>query len=270
MRTVFAHRCGGSSGLAASRAPLSRLSRRRRAPCAEPSLGDGTRGGQSASPPRARPCPPGATVSCRRAILDHAIESYRRQAYLPPVAFRRPFTLHLRCRPGAVAKRPRQRASRERPVNDANWTGPPEAAASIWVAGIGCRRGCPADAIRDLLASALDECGIEAASLDRLASIEGKGNEPGLLAVAAELGLSLSVWSGAILRCFEGRLATHSRHARAATGCSGVAESAALAAASDGDPDDPGTTLALPRRSNGRATIAIACRRPHGVEYGSC
>lgn len=130
----------------------------------------------------------------------------------------------------------------------------------MWVAGIGCRRGCAVDMVRALLTEALTECGLESADLAMLASIEGKDREPGLLELADELGLSLSVWPAEVLQRFDDRLGVRSERVLAATGCNGVAESAALAAASGGDHVDGHVRLVARRRSNAHATVAIAQR----------
>lgn len=132
--------------------------------------------------------------------------------------------------------------------------------------GIGCRRGCPAEAIRALLDEALAECGLGPEALHHVASVVGKGDEPALVGLAHALGLPLSLWSSDALRPFGARSTTASARVRAATGVEGVAEAAALAAVSDGDPDDLRAQLILPRRANDCATIALAGLFHDGVE----
>lgn len=127
-------------------------------------------------------------------------------------------------------------------------------------AGIGCRRGCPGATLRAVLAEGLAACGLEFADLDRLASIDTKADEDGLVALAGDLGIALSLWPAATLQRFEPRLLTPSSHVHRATGVRGVAEAAALAAVSAGDPADDSAHLVLPRRGNALATVAIACR----------
>ncbi|MDZ7786758.1 MAG: cobalamin biosynthesis protein [Halofilum sp. (in: g-proteobacteria)] len=138
---------------------------------------------------------------------------------------------------------------------------------TVWVAGIGCRRACPADEIVALLDAALAECGLTAKALARIATVEHKAHERGLAEAAEALGLSLSCWPSVILQQYEDRIATRSPMALEATGSASVAEAAALAEASRGDPGDPHTVLALPRRSSARATVAIACRRGDGGAF---
>lgn len=132
--------------------------------------------------------------------------------------------------------------------------------------GVGCRRGCPAEAIRALLAQALAECGLAHGDLHRVASIDTKADESGLVRLAEELRLPLSLWSREALQAFGARLRTPSTRVRAAAGVDGVAEAAALAAVTGGDPLDTGARLILPRRASEQATIAIACRAGDGVK----
>ena len=46
----------------------------------------------------------------------------------------------------------------------------------MMVAGIGCRSGASAEAIAQVLAAALERCGIERAHIDALATDAAKGN----------------------------------------------------------------------------------------------
>lgn len=146
------------------------------------------------------------------------------------------------------------------PVHPLQGASHPELPDAFRVAGLGCRRGCAAGMIRALLSEALTECGLEPADLSLLATIDRKAREPGLLEVSDELGLSLSLWPVEVLNRFDGRLGRRSERVLAATGCSGVAESAALAAASHGNQDDERGRLVLRRRQNAHATVAIAQR----------
>lgn len=139
------------------------------------------------------------------------------------------------------------------------------AARGVWAAGIGCRRGCPARTLRALLDEALTACGLAATDLGWIASIDTKGDEDGLATLAAELGVALSLWPADVLRRFDGQLHTRSTRVRAATGVDSVAEAAALAAVSHGEPGDTCARLVLPRRGDGLATVAIACRVDDGM-----
>ena len=98
-------------------------------------------------------------------------------------------------------------------------------------AGLGCRRGCPADALAGLLQRTLRVHDLPFAALAGLASIDLKQDEPGLLQLAARLDLPLHFYSAAQLAPFESRLSHRSEAAWRHSGCHGVAESAALAMA---------------------------------------
>lgn len=134
-----------------------------------------------------------------------------------------------------------------------------------WAAGIGCRRGCPAATLRAVLDEGLAACGLARGDLQYIASIDTKANEDGLTALADELGIALSLWPAATLRRFEPRLRTPSARVQAATGVAGIAEAAAMAAVTDGDPAADGAQFALTRRGNALATVAIACRLRDGM-----
>ncbi|MEN5140757.1 cobalamin biosynthesis protein [Pseudomonas juntendi] len=123
-------------------------------------------------------------------------------------------------------------------------------------AGIGCRRGCPADTLHHLLRQALDHQGLALADLRGIASISLKADEPGLQLLAERLGVPLVLYHGTQLQAYAPLLSHRSATAHAHTGCWGVAESAALALASQ----RLGTaSLLLPRQVLGQATLALAC-----------
>ncbi|MNP29156.1 cobalamin biosynthesis protein CbiG [compost metagenome] len=124
-------------------------------------------------------------------------------------------------------------------------------------AGFGCRRGCPADTLQTLLLQALASQGLALADLHGIASISLKADEAGLQQLAERLGLPLVLYHSAQLQAFEPLLSHRSATAHAHSGCWGVAESAALALASQ----QPGSTarLLLTRQVLGPATLALAC-----------
>ena len=123
-------------------------------------------------------------------------------------------------------------------------------------AGFGCRRGCPADTLQTLLHHALASQGLALADLRGIASISLKADEAGLQQLAERLGLPLVLYHSAQLQAFEPLLSHRSATAHAHSGCWGVAESAALALASE----QPGSTarLLLTRQVLGPATLALA------------
>lgn len=115
------------------------------------------------------------------------------------------------------------------------------------VAGIGCRRGCPAEDIVALvhLAQRRAVCRVEA-----LAAPEFKRHEVGLRDAARLLGISLMFVGAQDLAAAQPLCPTRSDLAARHTGTASVAEGAALAAS--------GGALLLTRIANGRATCALA------------
>jgi cobalt-precorrin 5A hydrolase len=119
------------------------------------------------------------------------------------------------------------------------------------VAGIGCNRNTSVDEIRTLLFGTLQESGLAAASLKRLASIDLKGNEPGLIALAQELGLLLKLFGREELGAVQDAVPTPSAAVEKHIGVKSVCEAAAILASRGGE-------LIVPKRSSRNATVAIA------------
>ncbi len=117
------------------------------------------------------------------------------------------------------------------------------------VAGIGCRSGCAAEEIADLVRRAAALSGCEPGAL---ATPAFKAEEPGLQAATFLLGLTLLQVSAEDLAAVQPRCITRSVRAEAATGVASVAEGSALAAAG------PLARLRLPRIASAGATCAIA------------
>ncbi len=121
---------------------------------------------------------------------------------------------------------------------------------AVIVAGIGCRKGCPAAAIEALLQAAEARAG---AAVDLLASAAFKAGEAGLLAVAERRGLRLQFADRDALVAVAGRCPSlPSAAALHHHGVPSVAEAAALAIAG------PEATLILPRLTGAGATCALA------------
>jgi cobalt-precorrin 5A hydrolase/precorrin-3B C17-methyltransferase len=118
--------------------------------------------------------------------------------------------------------------------------------------GIGCERGCSPEEIAHVARSALAEAGLAAGAVAAVASVELKLAEPAIHALAAELGVPARFFPAARLLVETPRLSERSPAAFRATGCWGVAEGAALAAAG------PDGVLVVPKRKSRRATCAIA------------
>jgi cobalt-precorrin 5A hydrolase/precorrin-3B C17-methyltransferase len=118
--------------------------------------------------------------------------------------------------------------------------------------GTGCERGCSTEEIVDLAHSALAEAGLAAGAVAAVVSVELKLAEPAIHALAAELGVPARFFPASRLLIETPRLSERSPAAFRATGCWGVAEGAALAAAG------PDGLLVVPKRKSRRATCAIA------------
>ena len=117
------------------------------------------------------------------------------------------------------------------------------------VAGIGCRRNCPAEDILTVVRHACAKVGISA---DGLAVAEFKAGEPGLHAAASHLGLPILPVDAMALSAAQERCVTPSANAAQAVGVASVAEGCALAAAGRD------SRLLLPRITFGGATCALA------------
>jgi cobalt-precorrin 5A hydrolase len=118
---------------------------------------------------------------------------------------------------------------------------------AVIVAGIGCRRGCPPEAIVALVREA--EARVEPA--DALAAPDFKRDEPGLRLAAERLGLPLLFEGDAAMAAAQVRCVTRSEAAARVTGHASVAEAAAMGA--DG-------VLLLPRLTGMGVTCALARR----------
>ncbi len=127
--------------------------------------------------------------------------------------------------------------------------------------GIGCERHCPAEEIAALAHDTLAEAGLAAGAIAAIVSIELKSDEPGIHALGERLGVPARFFAAARLLVETPRLTRRSEAAFRATGCWGVAEGAALAAAG------PGGELVGPRQQSRRATCAIA-RAPSPIDAG--
>lgn len=128
--------------------------------------------------------------------------------------------------------------------------------APTLVVGLGCQRGCPASTLRALLDQALQAHQIELRQIKALASIDLKRDEPGLMELAAQLGLEVMYFSSAQLAGYQPQLSHHSQIAFERTGCYGVAESAALALAEH--LAQAPAKLLISRQKYAQATLALA------------
>ncbi|WP_417914684.1 cobalt-precorrin 5A hydrolase [Candidatus Electronema sp. JM] len=117
------------------------------------------------------------------------------------------------------------------------------------VAGIGCNRNTPAAEIAEALRHACAENGLALQSISRLASIDLKQDEPGLLAFSEQSGLPLDFYTAAQLNSAAD--SSSSAAVLRATGAKAVAEPAAVLSAGGGQ-------LAVRKRKSANVTVAIA------------
>src|SRR3954447_10865880 len=132
----------------------------------------------------------------------------------------------------------------------------------LFALGIGCARRCPAEEIAALVRDTLAEAGLAAGAVGAVVSVELEVDEAGIHALAQSLGVPARFFPAERLLAETERLTRRSEAAFRATGCWGVAEGAALAAAG------PEGELVVPRRQSRRATCAIA-RAPAPIDAAS-
>lgn len=131
-----------------------------------------------------------------------------------------------------------------------------EAVSARIAIGIGCRRGCSAEAIVAVIEVACAARDLRGAGLF---TVDLKRDEPGLRAAAATLGLPLAFVPAADLAAVADRVGHRSRRVEAATGTPSVAEAAALVGAG------PGGHLVVPRLAHRAATCAVALAAEPGA-----
>ncbi|WP_156467993.1 cobalamin biosynthesis protein [Rhizobium sp. Leaf371] len=119
------------------------------------------------------------------------------------------------------------------------------------VLGLGCRPGTAAAEVLDLAQAVLSEAGYPALPLRAVASLDARAAEPALLALAAHFAVPLLTFAAARLERETPRIATPSAAIFRLTGCHGVAEASALAAA------EAGGRLVVAKRTSGRVTAAV-------------
>lgn len=124
------------------------------------------------------------------------------------------------------------------------------------VAGMGASRGASEAEAAELLEAVLAAAGRSPRALWALATVEAKSEEPGLVALAARLGLPLLTHPAH--RLAEVAVPHPSEVVRAAVGTPSVAEAAALASAGRGG------RLVVGKAVGARVTVALASRPPRG------
>lgn len=131
--------------------------------------------------------------------------------------------------------------------------------APTLVVGIGASKGVTAGEVLGLVEEVLREAGLPARSVARLATVDTKAAEPGIVAAAERLGVPLVAYSAGELAAVA--VPNPSTGPLAAVGTPSVAEAAALLGG--------GELLVPKRKSTGRparATCAVA-RRPGGGRH---
>ena len=117
------------------------------------------------------------------------------------------------------------------------------------IVGIGCNSATSADEIEASIRKTLDENSLAFSAIHSLATIDKKGNEPGLVEFAGKCDLDINTFTPEELNTVPG--ITKSDAAFNATGANAVAEpSALLATGSD--------TLLVPKQRIGNVTVAVA------------
>ncbi len=118
--------------------------------------------------------------------------------------------------------------------------------------GVGCERGTPPAEVAALVAATLDGEGLAPGAVACVVSLDLKEDEPALHELARSLGVPARFFTAAELEAEAPRLATPSEVVFRATGCHGIAEGAALAAAG------ADSTLVVAKVKGERCTVAVA------------
>ena len=118
------------------------------------------------------------------------------------------------------------------------------------VAGIGCNRNTSCSEIKELLEAVLDSHRLAIASLTRMASVNLKNDEPGLIALADDLDLPLVFYTTDELEQVQG-IQTPSTMVKKHIGVQSVCEAAAILASEKGQ-------LIVPKHKTPNVTVAIA------------
>ncbi|MEU2071899.1 Rv2231c family pyridoxal phosphate-dependent protein CobC [Streptomyces anulatus] len=137
-------------------------------------------------------------------------------------------------------------------------TGPESGARSL-VVGVGARRGASGDVVFALIEAVLSGAGLDAADVLEVATVDARGDEPGIVGAAARLGVPVRTHPAGALAAV--RVPHPSGAVGAAVGTGSVAEAAALIEADE---------LVVPKTrapggkasARGMATCAVARRIP--------
>ena len=116
--------------------------------------------------------------------------------------------------------------------------------------GVGCARDADPSELLSLVKTTLADAGIAEGAVASVNSLDLKGDEPAMNALAAELGVPFRVFTAAELEAQTPNLANPSDVVFAEVGCHGVSEAAALAAS--------GGALVVPKQKTKNVTCAVA------------
>ncbi|MBW9062260.1 cobalamin biosynthesis protein [Rhizobium herbae] len=130
-------------------------------------------------------------------------------------------------------------------------TGKPSEGA-LFALGLGCERGTPSDEVIRLAEEAMAAARIDRHALACVASLDARAQEPAMIAAAAHFSVPFRVFDAGTLEAETARLKSPSDIVFALTGCHGVAEAAALAAAGKA------SSLIVPKIKSANATAAVA------------
>lgn len=117
------------------------------------------------------------------------------------------------------------------------------------VIGIGCNNGTSAEEIESAVKRTLDEHNLSFSSVKSIATIDKKGNEPGLISFAEKYNLEINTFTSDELNSVDG--IQKSEAAFKATGANAVAEPAAILLSGN-------DTLLVPKQKIGNVTTAVA------------
>jgi cobalt-precorrin 5A hydrolase/precorrin-3B C17-methyltransferase len=123
---------------------------------------------------------------------------------------------------------------------------------AVLALGVGCERGVATEELTQLVASTMEGHGLARDAIACVVSLDLKAAEPAVHGLAGQLGVPARFFAAAQLEAEAPRLANPSVEVFAATGCHGVAEGAALAAAG------PAGVLVVAKTKSARATCALA------------
>ena len=123
--------------------------------------------------------------------------------------------------------------------------------------GLGCRRGTPAEAIREAVYRVLSDHGLRLEAVREAASIDIKADEPGLLECCRDLGWPITFYTAEALNAVAGDF-TPSAFVQSTVGVDNVCARAAAAS---------GGRIIVPKTALNGVTVAVA-EMKWGIEFG--